>query len=276
MLRMLSVVSLSLVIGALGAVWGIHKSRDPESWPFALRSKVGVAPQDTSEANWLERQYGPAHHSTNLEEWIIRDFFNDKRHGVFVDVGAADAEQVSNTWYLEKQLGWSGVAIDAQESYRPGYAQHRPRTKFFSLFVSDRSDQNARLFISNAGGTSSSERDFAQAYGGVKQMVDVPTITLDDLLAAQGITSFDFLSMDIELAEPAGLAGLDIERFHPSLAVVEAHPQVRQQILDYFTSRRYTPVGKYLRADIENVWFMPLGSSVTPFPPEHKAEEWRK
>ena len=40
--------------------------------------------------------------------------------------------------------------------------------------------------------------------------------------------------MDIELAEPAALAGLDIRRFRPGLVVVEAHPQVRQKILDYF------------------------------------------
>lgn len=276
MLKTASLVIASLVIGAVAAVWGIRQSRNPDSWLFALRSGAGVAPQDTSEANWLERRYGPGKHSMNLEEWIIRDYFKDKPQGVFVDVGAADAEQLSNTWYLEKQLGWSGVAIDAQESFRAGYTQHRPRTKFFALFVSDRSDQKAKLFISNRSGTSSSERDFAEAYGGVKQTVEMPTITLDDLLAAEHISGFDFLSMDIELAEPAALAGLDIERYHPSLAVVEAHPQVRQQILDYFASHRYAPVGKYLRADIENLWFMPLGSKVDPFPPEHKVDEWRK
>jgi hypothetical protein len=39
---------------------------------------------------------------------------------------------------------------------------------------------------------------------------------------------------------------------------VEAHPEVRQQVLDYFTRNGYVVVGKYLRADDENLWFTPL------------------
>jgi hypothetical protein len=64
--------------------------------------------------------------------------------------------------------------------------------------------------------------------------------------------------MDIELAEPAALRGFSIERFRPALVCVEAHPEVRQQILDYFAAHNYTVVGKYLRADLDNLWFAPL------------------
>jgi hypothetical protein len=96
--------------------------------------------------------------------------------------------------------------------------------------------------------------------------VQVPTVSLDTLLRNAGIERFDFLSMDIELAEPKALAGLDLARFRPALVCVEAHPEVRQQILDYFADRRYVVIGKYLRVDEMNLWFMPLGASVTPFP----------
>ena len=89
----------------------------------------------------------------------------------------------------------------------PGYVKRRPRTRFFALFVSDRSNETARLFIPGGRNASSSERDFANAFGGVKTSVDVPTITLNDLLGREGVERFDFLSMDIELAEPAALAG---------------------------------------------------------------------
>jgi hypothetical protein len=41
------------------------------------------------ESDELERVYGSARNSENEEEWIIRDFFKDRRGGVFVDVGAA-------------------------------------------------------------------------------------------------------------------------------------------------------------------------------------------
>ena len=70
------------------------------------------------------------------------------------------------------------------------------------------------------------------------------------------------MSMDIELAEPKALAGFDIERFTPRLVVVEAHPEVRQQLLDYFAQHRYRVVGRYLRADPDNLWFAPSDAVV--------------
>ncbi len=41
------------------------------------------------------RQYGPAHRWEG-REWIVRDIFQDRRGGVFVDVGANDYEHDSN------------------------------------------------------------------------------------------------------------------------------------------------------------------------------------
>ena len=66
--------------------------------------------------------------------------------------------------------------------------------------------------------------------------------------------------MDIELAEPDALAGFTIQRFAPRLVAVEAHPPIRQQILDYFTRQGYSLVGKYWRIDSENFWFTPRES----------------
>jgi hypothetical protein len=39
---------------------------------------------------------------------------------------------------------------------------------------------------------------------------------------------------------------------------VEANPEVRQQILDYFARHHYTVIGKYLRADPKNLYFRPM------------------
>jgi hypothetical protein len=64
--------------------------------------------------------------------------------------------------------------------------------------------------------------------------------------------------MDIELSEPKALAGFDAQRFKPQLVCIEAHPEVRQQILDYFAVNQYVVIGKYLRADDKNLYFKPL------------------
>ena len=43
----------------------------------------------------------------------------------------------------------------------------------------------------------------------------------------------------------------------PRLVCIEAHPRVRQEILDYFAAQNYRVVAKYLRLDVNNLWFVP-------------------
>ncbi len=210
--------------------------------------------------DWLRERYGTSKWSSNAEEWIVRNFFQDRRDGVFVDIGSADARESSNTYFLETGLGWSGVAVDAMAEFGPSYTQYRPRTKFFALFVGDKSDTRATLYVSERQGNSSGSRDFTEFYNPGRDIKtrDVPTITMNDLLDRAGVARVNFLTMDIEMAEPKALAGFDIERFKPELVCVEAHPPIRQLLVDYFHSRGYRIVAKYLWADWENLYFAPV------------------
>lgn len=45
----------------------------------------------------------------------IKEYFHNKRKGVFVDLGAGDGEFHSITLDLEKNLGWSGLLIEPNE-----------------------------------------------------------------------------------------------------------------------------------------------------------------
>jgi len=213
----------------------------------------------TAESRALETAYGPESNSQYEEEWILRDFFRDKRDGVFVDVGANHYQQNSNTYYLEKTMGWSGLAVEPLREFEAGYKANRPRTVFLPFFVSDVSNAQAKMYLLKGKElVTSSDRDFTERFGKGAEEVTAPTITLTDLLVNQSLTHVDFVSIDVELHEPQVLAGFDIGRFRPSLVCIEAHPEVRQQILDYFAHRDYVVVGKYLRADIQNLYFRPL------------------
>jgi hypothetical protein len=92
-------------------------------------------------------------YSQNDEELILRDFFDDREGGFFVDVGSYHWEELSTTYFLEKYLGWSGIAIDAQAGFAEGYKKYRPKTKFFSYAVTDHSGDTLKLYLT--GGTSS-------------------------------------------------------------------------------------------------------------------------
>lgn len=207
----------------------------------------------------LAARYGPAKNSEHDEEWILREALQDRRDGIFVDVGASHYQHFSNTYFLEKELGWSGIAIDPIESFAADYAAHRPRTRFVSLFVSDRSHEQVKFFI-NPDHTlvSSSKQEFTKRWGEGVSERDVRTITLDDLLAELGVARVDFLNMDIELSEPKALAGFSIQKYRPALVCIEAHAEVRQAILDYFARNGYVPIARYIKADEVNLWFKPV------------------
>jgi len=233
---------VAIAIGASGVTWALTRNK---------------------ELAWFREAYGPSRYSEHGEEWLIRDFFRDQRGGVFLDVGSYDYKRFSNTYYLEQELGWSGVAIDAQQEFEADYLKYRPRTRFFSAFVSDRSGAIETLFVPQHNRlVASSSKEFADRYDATGKKREVPTITLNDLLGRMGVTRIDFLTMDIELAEPKALAGFDIVRYRPRLVCVEAHPDIRQQLLDYFAERNYRVVGRYLRADPSNLWFAPADATI--------------
>jgi FkbM family methyltransferase len=211
------------------------------------------------ESQALKEKYGPHRNSYSEEEWCIRDFFNDRREGFFVDVGANDYKVTSNTYYLDTVLNWKGIAIEPQRQFEADYIKFRPRTKFLSFFVSDTSNQLAKMYVLKKDTLiASGNRGFTEQHGEKASEIEVPTITLNDLLGSEGVKKIDFLSMDIEQWEPKALAGFDVERFRPELVCIEAQLQVRQQIIDYFARHHYTVVGKYLRADVNNLYFTPL------------------
>jgi FkbM family methyltransferase len=215
------------------------------------------------EYEWLEQQYGPSRFSEHVEEWLVRDFFRDRRDGFFLDVGSFDYKSLSNTYYLERVLGWSGIAIDAQEEFGPDYLKYRPRTRFISAFVTDHADGVESLFVPRWNRVvASSEKTFSDRYDSSGTERKVRTTTLNKVLEEGGVKSIDFMSMDIELAELKALAGFDIDNYRPRLVCVEAHAEIRQQLLDYFAAHRYRLVGRYLHVDQDNLWFAPADAAL--------------
>jgi FkbM family methyltransferase len=204
---------------------------------------------------------GTSLYSLRKEELIVRDFFQDRRDGVFLDVGCAWPVKENNTFYLEKHLGWSGVGVDGLPEYAAGWKKKRPRSRFFNYLVGDHSDTLEAFYraelpdlsaarpMENPGGRSANYKE-----------IQVPTITLTDLLDRNGISHVDFVSMDIENWEVPALSGFDIERFRPGLLCVEAKGANRAALMRYFESHTYRRIERYLDYDQVNYYFAPASA----------------
>ena len=236
--------SALLVLALVCASGACRRSWSPPQRP--LPDKVDLAS--------LQARYGEALYSQDDEETLIRAFFQDRRGGVFLDVGAGDPIRHSTTYYLEKHLGWTGIAVDAIAEYAAAYAKERPATRFFAYFAGDKSDTAHDFFVSE-------DRNFSSATGsdprgGVYRKRKVATIALDDLLKREKVGRLDFLSMDIEGSEPLALAGLDVDRYRPELVCIEiSSPEIGRSVAEYFALRGCREVSAYRAVDGINRYY---------------------
>jgi FkbM family methyltransferase len=199
-------------------------------------------------------------YSSRNEEILIRSFFNDRRDGFFLDVGCYLPVRSSNTYYLEKHLNWSGIAVDALAEFAPAWKEQRPRSRFFAFLVSDHSDSVESFYRSALPDSSSTNKERVARRRKRSKAVpfdelQVPAITLTELLDDSGVSRIDFLSLDIEGGEPLALDGFDIDRFRPELVCLEVNWKTRERVQAYFSAHRYYLIERYLPLDTDNQYY---------------------
>src|ERR1700733_1318208 len=94
------------------------------------------------------------------QDRFIFEHLISKRDGVFFEVGALDDEQLSNTYFFEKFLDWSGVLVELQPRFFERLAQMRARSKVFGCGIAD---QDLDMLWFEAGDRSGLLRYFEHA-----------------------------------------------------------------------------------------------------------------
>ena len=164
--------------------------------------------------------------------------FGRRTEGVFVEVGAYDGENFSNTSCLA-DVGWAGLYIEPIEEFaeqcRARHARNS-RVKIINCAASD-AVGSAQIFV---GGTLTTlvgdqvadyeKIDWAKGLHRGESR-EIKTARLDDILDEQGIAiGFDVLVVDVEGAEEKVIGGFDIARWHPKVILIELedeHPDFR-------------------------------------------------
>src|SRR5262245_11852197 len=145
------------------------------------QSPAETSPQAPARKDILARK--KKLYSQHDEEVIIRDFFQDRREGFFLDVGCAGPKKDSNTYYLESELGWSGFGVDALPEYADAWKRKRPKSRFFNYIAMDRAGLVQTFYRSELPGISSIQPRKTFSGKEVKYSeIKVPTITLTKLL----------------------------------------------------------------------------------------------
>lgn len=153
--------------------------------------------------------------------------------GFFVEAGANDGFTQSNTYWLERFRGWSGILVDPMEEYARACRDERPNARVVQAgLVSDdfEGDEIEMVFgdlMSAPAGSHPDDDAWVQpglALGWRDPYrATVPARTLSSILEDAGSPAVDLLSLDVEGYEPEVLGGLDLNRHAPRWILVEMH-----------------------------------------------------
>jgi FkbM family methyltransferase len=160
-----------------------------------------------------------------LQEIFVISTLAGKSNGYFVEAGASDGIDCSNTFLLEKEFGWSGILIEPSVLAYQKLDENRAATSVNAALWSESELQlSFTQTISPGLSTLSSfrESDFLSADRKVLAEYKVPTITLVDLLVEKGAPKIiDYLSLDTEGSEYEILRNFDFDVFGFNVISVE-------------------------------------------------------
>jgi FkbM family methyltransferase len=166
-------------------------------------------------------------------------------NGFFIEAGANNGFDQSNTYYLEKFKNWQGVLIEPiPELYEQCVAERTQSRVFNCALVSQDYDQPTLkmkyigLMSMVSGLFQDKEKEKAHVEVGVKIQgklspyeIEVPARTLTSILDQVGTENIDFFSLDVEQFELEVLKGLDLSRYRPKYFLIETDQ--KQSIDDY-------------------------------------------
>jgi FkbM family methyltransferase len=175
---------------------------------------------------------------------------NEEHAGIFIEVGAWDGVEISNTYYLEKCRNWKGLLVEPITS-KAEEAEHNRWSPVWKGCVGWANGETEFLHvigysemlsgINNSIHSKHRERinkevsDFHQK----TEIIKIPCKTLNSLMADYNLPIVDLLSLDVQTAELSVLKAYDPSR-HPIKAILmDLNGINKEEISNWFTEHNY-------------------------------------
>lgn len=162
------------------------------------------------------------------DKFLYEHFFSNKRNGVYIELGAMGGLEYSNTYFFEKELGWSGVLIEPNRFNYKKLQVNRPSNYLFNELVSNNTEPVVYRYFEDAisgvsGVESTMPRTHFEIFFDSEKWCSASThtsankecmcwwkvlqpqgresitpVSLTEIMKRTPITEVDFLSLDVE------------------------------------------------------------------------------
>ncbi|WP_117191877.1 FkbM family methyltransferase [Rhizobium terrae] len=192
---------------------------------MGIRTWLGLKKKPASPARppfWNENSFS----QLQQDRWALSEL-NGKRGGFFVEIGAFDGKQLSNSYLMETEYDWQGILVEPNPAFGDTLRQTR-KAALCTQPVDATSGKSVTMrFVTGQPEFSSmAEHAFKDKHAEKRRQESVEvtqtTISLNDMLEQYNAPSvIDFISIDTEGNEPDILSTFDLDRFRVRLFCIE-------------------------------------------------------
>lgn len=174
----------------------------------------------------------------------IIQFYNHKQNGYFIEIGAFDGINLSNTYLLEKNYKWKGICIEPIPYIYDKLKNNRPDSICVNKAVYSYSNMILNFNIANDTLLSGivEHIDCHKTSLNNSKIINVETISMNDLLNNNNAPNFiDYLSIDTEGSEYEIIKTIDFNKYTFGIIHIE-HNYIeprRTNMKEFLLSKNY-------------------------------------
>lgn len=172
------------------------------------------------------RNGGYLHFSQEGEDILLDRYFNYKKEGFYIDIGAHHPTRFSNT-FLFYQRGWRGINIDAMPGSMKPFQELRPKDINIECPISNQ-EEELTFYIFNEPALNTFSKEEAEKKDGLRNYKVVDTPILKALPLAKVLQqnlpksqAIDFMSIDVEGLDYQVLTSNDWSLYRPKIVLIE-------------------------------------------------------
>lgn len=166
------------------------------------------------------------------QDRFIDEFFDKKEKGFFLDIGANEGVQISNTYFLEKYRNWKGICVEPLPLEFQKLSENRTSINL-NVCVADFDGETEFTYVEGYANMLSGISDMyheihkdrilgeVNHYGGKIHNITVPVRTLQSILDEYNVTEVDFCSIDTEGSEFSIVKSIDFDKTLIKVFIIE-------------------------------------------------------